>query len=130
MTTSRSTRRLVPAFVLLFALSSCSLSGPPNPFRGGPQGERTVAVDVRNNNFSDATIYVFRGGERIRAGVVTGKDRRTFRIPWTVNRSFQVGIDLLGGGTCMTREFTVDAGDQVQIDVPVDISTDPECRPR
>lgn len=129
--TSPPRLRIVAALLVAAALTGCALSGGPrNPFQGGPDGERTISVEARNDNFADATVYVFRGGERIRAGVVTGKDQRTFRIAWTVHRSFQAEIDLLGGGRCLTRELQVAPGDRVQIVVPIDITNDPECRPR
>jgi hypothetical protein len=111
-------------------VAGCAAGGARNPFAGGPTGERTITVGVRNNNFDDATIYVFRGGERIRAGVVTGKNSETFRIPWGVVRPFQAEIDLLGGGRCVTREVQVEAGARVDIQVPLDINNDPECRRR
>lgn len=104
--------------------------GVRNPFAGGPQGERTISVEVRNDNFSDATIHVFRGGERVRAGVVVGKGRETFRVAWTLTRAFSVEIDLLGGGRCLTRELQVSPGDRIQVEVPLDITNDPDCRGR
>lgn len=126
----RTAPNIATTLLLAALVASCSVGGVRNPFAGGPTGERTITLDVRNNNFDDATIYVFRGGERVRAGVVTGKTSETFRIPWGAARSFQVVIDLLGGGRCVTRELRIEAGAHIEVQVPLDLDTDPECRRR
>lgn len=131
MTPTAAVRLLVLTLALIWTAGCGAFAGGArNPFAGGPQGERTISVGVRNDNFADATVYVFRGGERIRAGVVVGKGNQTFRIGWTSTRTFRAEIDLLGGGRCLTREIQMAPGDRVDLRVPLDISNDPECRPR
>ena len=99
-------------------------------FGTGPDGERTITLRVNNRNFGDATIWALRFSDRMRAGVVTGKGRADFRIPWTTGAPLRVEIRLLSGETCLTREVRAEAGDVIPIEVPVDVRTDPDCTSR
>ena len=58
-------------------------------FRPGPPGGQAVTtVRVQNQNFSDANIYVLRGGVRSRLGTVTGNSTARFTIPATFVQSW------------------------------------------
>lgn len=99
-----------------------------NPFQGGAGGERTIRVEVRNFNFADATIFVFRGTERIRLGTVTGKTDADYQVEWTLTQPLRVEIDLLAGDRCSTRTMDVSPGEVIGVQVPLDLSSDPDCR--
>ncbi len=107
--------------------TACSPRTTANPFQGGVDGERTIRVEVRNLNFSDATIYAFRGTERVRLGVVTGKTDEDFRLAWTLNQPLRIQIDLLAGSRCTTRAMDVVPGEVIQVQVPSDLARDPNC---
>lgn len=123
----RRTATLTPLVVL--ALTSGCLAGgrADNPFQGGPAGERTILIEVRNFNFADATIFAFRGTERIRLGTVTGKTDENFRVEWTLSQPLRVQIDLLAGGRCTTRAMDVSPGAVIEVQVPIDLARDPDC---
>lgn len=121
-------------FLALFAAlslatlgSACAARTTANPFQGGVDGERTIEVEIRNLNFADATIYAFRGTERIRLGVVTGKTDEAFRVAWTLNQPLRIQIDLLAGARCTTRAMDVAPGEVVQVEVPSDLARAPDC---
>lgn len=124
----RRTIRLAVLLAPLLALG-CAVGGRANdPFRGGPDGERTIRIEVRNFNFADATVFVFRGTERVRLGAVTGKTDADFEVAWTLTQPLRVQIDLLAGDRCSTRSMDVSPGEVIQVQVPLDLSSDPDCR--
>jgi len=115
--------------VLVTATASCQTLGLASPFGTGPSGESTVTVEVQNRNFADATVHVLRGNERIRLGIVSGADSQTFEVPWRLSMAMRVNIRLLAGGECLTDDLMVDPGDRLLVEVPVDLTSDPDCRP-
>jgi hypothetical protein len=122
--------RLRSTTALLFAAlaaAGCASNGAGGPFGGGPDGERTVRIEVRNLNFADATLHALRGSERVRLGIVTGKTDRTFDVEWTVALPLQVEINLLAGGRCTTREMNVDPGDIVELQIQSVLRTTDDC---
>lgn len=127
MPLSQACRAIAGTFLCL-ATSACAGGGVPDPYEGRAQGPRHITIQVRNDNFSDATLIVFRDGERVQVGVVTGKTREEFYVQWTAVRLFRAQLDLLAGGSCFSREAQVEPGELIQIDVPVETSNDPRCR--
>lgn len=110
---------------LLFALvSGCATAG--SPFTGADD-EREIEIEVLNLNFSDATLHALRMGQRIRLGVVTGKQSDTFTVRWPSSLPLQIEIRLLGGERCTTREMPVDPGDQLYLEIPSDLSRGALC---
>lgn len=105
----------------------CGSLGLPNPYASGPDGQTAIRLTVQNRNFADATVHVLRGGERLRMGIVTGTMQREFRIPWRISQQMSVDIRLLAGERCLSREMVVDPGDDIYLEVPADVSTDPDC---
>ena len=120
-------RILAPLFLALIATTACASNTQGNPFQGGPDGERTIRIDVRNLNFSDATLYALRGAERVRMGIVTGKTDRTFTVPWTVSLPLQIEIDLLAGDRCTTRALPVDPGDHIDLQIETELRRSGDC---
>ncbi len=98
-----------------------------NPFAapGTGPGEGSIHVRVDNRNFNDATIHAIRGGERIRLGQVTGKSESTFKLKWNFSLPLAFYVDLIGGTGCNVREISVDPGDRVWVNIPVQIGATP-----
>ena len=80
-----------------------------------------TAVQVRNNNFFDVTVYLLDGGARVRLGTVTGLSSRTLMVaPHLVRgpRELRFLIDPIGGGRSWTSEpILITPGDIVQLTV-------------
>lgn len=115
------------ALATLLTLGGCGATALRSPFGGGPQGESSIRIEVRNFNFADATVHAVRGVERIRLGVVTGKTDRTFDLAWPRTRTLQVDIDLLGGVRCSIPPRDVSPGEIIRIGIPVELHSDPGC---
>ncbi|MBT8335709.1 MAG: hypothetical protein KJO11_03830 [Gemmatimonadetes bacterium] len=115
--------------LLLLALTGAACAAPTqgSPFGAGPQGERTIRIEVRNLNFSDATLHALRGSERVRLGIVTGKVDRSFDIDWTISLPLQIEIDLLAGERCTTRPINVDPGDVIVLQIESDLRRSGDC---
>jgi hypothetical protein len=50
-------------------------------------------------------------------------------MEWRVPLPLQFEIDLLAGGRCTTRAVTVEPGEQIQLQIEVDIRRQLECTP-
>lgn len=122
-----SRARLIVALAALVAASGCLGGGLPNPFEAGESGDRSIRVEVRNFNFADATLYAYRGAERMRLGVVTGKTDRDYQLAWPSTQTMRVEINLLAGERCTTRTQNVSPGDVIYVQIPVDFRSDPDC---
>ena len=118
----RATLRILPLAAVLVA--GCATAGNPFPREGEA---REIEIEVLNLNFSDATLYALRVGQRIRLGIVTGKESTTFTIEWPVSFDMQIEIRLLGGDRCITREMPVDPGDRLYLEIPQNLATAAVC---
>lgn len=106
-------------------LAACGGNRAPSPFAEGGRG--SVEIEVRNDNFSDATLHALRGGERIRIGIVTGHTGETFHLDWQFAMPLRVEIDLLAGGRCVTRPINVDPGDALYLRIEPQLGSMSEC---
>ena len=108
---------------MLLSLAACSgtgRSGGGDPFAGGGaggEGPDEIRIEVRNSNFSDATIYAVRVGSRRRLGRVGGVSDETFRLRWPASDRVQFEVDILGGQDCRTRTVVVDPGETVLLTI-------------
>jgi hypothetical protein len=79
-------------------------------------------VTVENRAFSDMTIYVLRGAERSRLGLVTGASTSTFEIPERMifgTTALRFLADPIGGNqTPVSQEIGVQPGDTVVLTIP------------
>lgn len=105
-------------------LGACASGRAQSPF--GSERD-SVELQVQNDNFSDATLHAFRGGERIRIGIVTGHTGETFQIDWRFTMPLRVEIDLLAGGRCVTRPLQVDPGDELYLRIESQLGSMSEC---
>ena len=106
--------------VLVLALTcgaavACGAGG--RPVR--PGNETVTIVEVDNQNFTDMTIYLVNGGQRIRLGRATGKSKATLRLPrgtLTFPRELQFMAEPAGmRGTTTTTRIWVTPGDRVTL---------------
>lgn len=104
--------RFVLPFLLLLSVAGC---GGSRGVRPGTEPVTTLEVD--NQNFTDMTIYLVNGGQKIRLGRATGKTRTTLTIPrnvLTFPRELQFQADPLSGRSgSVTNRIWVTPGDRV-----------------
>jgi hypothetical protein len=114
---SRTTRR---GFVA--ALGATLLAGCYGQGKNAPDPVARTTVRVVNQGFLDRTIYVMRGSERIRLGIVSGNSTQVLNIPTSVvqsSQSLRFVADPIGGrGRSTTEEVSVSPGDQVLLTIP------------
>ena len=79
-------------------------------------------AQIDNQAFLDATIYVFRGSERVRLGYAPGGRRSTFRIPQQLMfgvTSLRFQVDFVGSPRApFSDEISVTPGDTVHVTIP------------
>ena len=79
-----------------------------------------AVLQVENNNFHDAKIYLASAGPRVRLGTVTSQGRDQFVIPGAHLRASGVRIEvalLSSNDTKVTEHFVVRPGDHVELTV-------------
>ena len=120
MRRTRAHTRFVLAGVLtaLLAAAGCRSTGT-----GAPAVERSEAfVRVENRSMLDMTIYVLRGGERRRLGLVNALSTQVLPIPSVLidgSGVLRFLADPIGGSrTPVSEEIFVRDGDVVQLIIP------------
>lgn len=107
----------------------CAIALPAGVVACGGRGSRapapvqpTTTVRVENQGFADMTMYLLRGGARIRLGIANGNSTTTLRIPSQFVfgvTSLQFLADPVGGTrTPVSNEIQVSPGDQVRLIIP------------
>lgn len=111
---------------LALAVSACVLSGGGRPdwvdeFEDefGTENAPELTLEVRNDNFYDATLYAHGSGYRERIGVVGSHSSQTFRFRWPV-LDLQIEIDLLSAGSVFTHQMPVERGETLQLVIEPD----------
>jgi hypothetical protein len=80
----------------------------------------SIVVEVRNQNFYDASIrYAWNGQTERRLGDVTGNSRRRFTIRWQP-AMIRFNINFIGSGRTTTDEISVEQGDMLGLTIPPD----------
>lgn len=79
-------------------------------------------LEVQNQSFYDMTVYVYRGGARIRLGTVSGNSTQVFEIPRSIaNPGIPVRFmaDPIGGArTPYSEEITILPGETIVLRIP------------
>ena len=103
----------------LTAASAAACGAGGRPVRPGSETVTTVEVD--NQNFTDMTIYLVNGGQRIRLGRATGKTRAVMRLPrgaLTFPRELQFLAEPAAmRGASSTSRIWVSPGDRVNLTI-------------
>ncbi|HXE58328.1 MAG TPA: hypothetical protein VNK43_10030 [Gemmatimonadales bacterium] len=112
----------IPPALVACALALACRSVPAGGVAPEPQEPAAPAIlEVENLTASDATIYVVRGGERIRLGLATASSRKRFTIPgYLVKRPGLLNFlaDPVGGPPHpLSDEIAVAPGDTVVVTI-------------
>lgn len=83
-------------FIALIAVAGCATGGAADDQREGNE----IVIEVQNDNFNQATVYPPDGSRRI--GIVGGKSKATFNVPWHFPE-VEIRIRLLTGGSALLR---------------------------
>ena len=108
-----SLTRLAITIVALTAITTTACTRG----RTGTNEFAPIAIEVDNQNFSDATVYLIWQGDRRRLGSVVGKNQASFNSPWYASL-LQVEISFLAGTTQRGDAFSVTPGATYLIVIP------------
>lgn len=92
------------SFLALLVAAGCITTGSP-----GEEGSEVV-INVRNDNFNQATVYLSQDYGSRRLGIVSGKGEATFRLTWYLPE-IQLRIRFLAGGEVLSQPWTVGSGE-------------------
>jgi hypothetical protein len=117
------------AFTLLGALALLAIAVPVRAANVRTTSDTTepadtlkTTVEVRNQAFLDAVVYVVRDGFPQRLGVATGNSAAKFVLPSYLTRglnSFKFIIHPIGGRhNAVTDEILISRGDAIELTIP------------
>jgi hypothetical protein len=90
--------------------------------RAAAAGRPATTVQVDNQALADMTIYVLRGGQRVRLGLATGLTKTRFTIPQGIvfgSSVLRFLADPVGSRvTPVSEEITVVEGEEVVLRIP------------
>lgn len=108
-------------YIALLAVLAVAACGPASRQARGPEPAQTT-VRVENRNFLDMNVFVLRGGQRIRLGMVPGTSTRVLTIPQSLifgSTSLRFLADPIGSRqTPISDDIVVNPGDQVTMFIP------------
>lgn len=105
--------------LILLLQGGCALRGEgvrPDPETGGAP-EPTV-LEVENQNFRDARIYVIWEGVRTRVGMVVGNTTEVFRFEKKQGQLLRVEVVFIAGGGFTTDEMQMWPGEVARLVIP------------
>ena len=113
-------RLLLPALALWLGAVGCMRSGRAADASASPN--EATQLEVQNQAFLDMTVYVIRGGQRVRLGQARGNGTTTLRIPesmLTGPTTLRFLADPIGSSrTPVSTEIVVNPGDTVSLVIP------------
>ncbi len=98
------------ATAMVVAACGARQAGGEGPAEREPTFE--VTIEVENQNFYDARIYLLEFGSRTRLGSVPGNSTRVFRFR-AEPREVRVYVDFIGSGDLTTTGVAVSPGDEL-----------------
>jgi hypothetical protein len=110
-------RTIVRSLVVGLELAACHgrAAEPLNP-------RAEVAVNVENQNFADMDVFIVRGGQRVRLGMVPGLTNRMLMVrPELIGYGAEVQFELhpIGGrGNPLSETISVRPGDVIHLTIP------------
>jgi hypothetical protein len=119
----RRAQRFTPLSLAAALVALLTVAGCTSTRSGAPVPERSEAfVRVENRSMLDMTIYVVRGGERRRLGLVNALTTQLLSIPSVLvagSGVLRFQADPIGGRrTPISEEIFVRDGDVVQLIIP------------
>ena len=109
--------RLPRALLLIVLAGACHrpAAAPLNP-------RAEVAVTVENQNFLDMDVFLVRGGQRVRLGMVSGLSSHILMVrPELIGYGTEVQFEIhpIGGrGNPLTETISVRPGDVIHLTIP------------
>ena len=82
----------------------------------GARGTEEIELLVRNNNFSQATVYTSRDYGSKRLGIVRGKSNATFKFEWHLP-DIQLRVRFLAGTEFLTEKMPVSPDDLLELEL-------------
>ena len=112
-------RRLAAiAAAAILAAAGCGAGRSMGSPLDGPAGESDeIEIFVRNDNFSQVTVYTARGASYRRLGIVPGKGEATFATEWYLP-DIQLRVKFLAGPDFLTERLPVSPGELLELIVP------------
>lgn len=109
--------------LLVFVMAAAAVLASCAPLRSGQlTGQPRTTLKVENRAYLDMTIYVMRGGERVRLGLATGGASSIFNIPADLvqaGTALRFVADPVGSSRdSVSEEINVRRGDQVVMEIP------------
>lgn len=101
---------------LALVMSACGAGQTGTEGSAEAEPSRNVTLEVENQNFYDARIYLLESGMRTRLGSVPGNDTRSFRFRARTDQA-QFLVDFVGGGRLTTTRIQVSPGDTLVLTV-------------
>jgi hypothetical protein len=110
----------VPLLLLLVLVGAAACTGRG---RSSPEPAERTTLFIRNNSWSDMTIFVlYSGGSRQRLGLVNGNSSANLRIPANVvglGRDLRFMADPVGSSrTAQSFNMFVRPGEEVRLTIP------------
>lgn len=124
MTASKNLAALA-AFVLMSGLGGCA-GQKGTEDEAGPKTPAEVTIEVENQNFLDARIYLLLYGERTRLGLVPSHTTRTFSFALPPD-DVRIVVSFIGGGGFVTEPMPVTPGDELVLQIQPDARELPEA---
>jgi hypothetical protein len=104
----------ISALALVMSACGAGRAGSEGSAEAEPSLE--VTLEVENQNFYDARIYVLESGTRTRLGSVPGNSTQAFRFRARIEQA-QFVVDFVGSGEFTTTPIQVSPGDRVVLTV-------------
>ncbi len=95
--------------ILLAGFGGCAGRSGAGP---EPLSHAEVTIEVQNQNFYDARVYLLYFGSRTRLGQVAGHSTRTFSFALPPG-DVRIEVSFIGGGGFVTEPMPVNRGDQL-----------------
>lgn len=108
---------LVVASAVAAGCGGAARSEGGDPFDGPAAESSEIEIFVRNDNFSQVTIYTARGSSFRRLGIVPGKGEATFATEWYLP-DIQLRVKFLAGPDYFTERLPVSPGELLELIVP------------
>lgn len=112
-------RAVLPLIAFLAAaVAGCGAGRSAGSPLDGPAAEsEEIEILVRNDNFSQVTVYTARGSSYRRLGIVPGKGEATFATEWYLP-DIQLRVKFLAGPDFLTERLPVSPGELLELIVP------------
>lgn len=121
-------RSTLLALAFLWASAACTTSsGARHAPRGAAIDAEKATLSVTNNNWSNVTVFLVRGGQRVRMGMVTTMRTARFVIPKVFLRAagdVRILVDPIGSSdSFQSSGFHVRPGQEVEFVVQNHLAT-------